>query len=51
VRGLRTVTLAIALTVIAAAPAAAAQAPWRAAEALRAGLFDAQSELIISGPR
>jgi high-affinity iron transporter len=47
---LRTLALALALTASAAAPAAAADAPWREAEVLRAGLFDAQSELIIAGP-
>jgi high-affinity iron transporter len=51
VRALRTLALALAVTVVAAAPAAAADPPWRAAEALRAGLFDAQSALITGGPR
>jgi high-affinity iron transporter len=37
---------------IAATPAGAAsgEAPWRAAEAVRAGLFEAQSALILDGP-
>jgi high-affinity iron transporter len=47
---LRTLALALAFVASATAPAAAADAPWREAEVLRAGLFDAQSELIIAGP-
>ena len=46
-----TVTVLAAAALLAAAASAAAQepAPWKAAEAVRGGLFDAQSELILGG--
>ena len=44
-----TLLLGVAWSVVPAS-AVAAQPPWRAVETLREQLFDAQSELIISGP-
>jgi high-affinity iron transporter len=42
--------VAAAALLAAAAPAAAeTRAPWKAAEAIRGGLFDAQAELILAG--
>jgi high-affinity iron transporter len=52
-RGALALALAlVAGAALAAVPASAAsEAPWRAAEALRSGLFEAQSALIVDGPR
>jgi high-affinity iron transporter len=58
VRAQRTAAIAAALAVALAAMAAlgaasasaASQPAWRAAEALRSGLFEAQSALIVGGP-
>jgi high-affinity iron transporter len=50
-RGLGTLLVVAAALALGAAPARADVAPWRAAEAVRAGLFDAQTELILGTPR
>src|SRR5262249_48349134 len=54
VRALRTALVGVAaaaVLLVAAVPAAAAsEPPWRAAEALRTELFEAQSALIVRGP-
>jgi high-affinity iron transporter len=47
----RAALIAVAAGALLAAPAAHAEAPWRASEELRAGLFQAQRAMLLDGGR